>query len=1144
MTIKPLANIWSFYTFPYILEYCKEQPESALFQGLSGSSDAFLISNLYKQIDCPLIVFVENNKKAETLVEECRSLIDLDSVLFFPSRDAVPYNFKSPFGPTTEARFKVLNALLDGKKNIVITPSATLLQKIPSQRDLFKKIIHLHCNDEISLNELSDWLIDIGFHRENQISDIGMFSIRGGIVDIYPFLSDYPFRLEFWGNTIDSIRKFDIFTQKSLDQCPKITIFPLKEFNFNASQINNSLQSIRDSCGSANDSLIGYNKLEHQWKNGDLEGAEWFLHWFNQKCVSILDYISPNSILVWNDILPQQHRFTETRNNYERHKDRAPSIFSTLLSSPEHLLFTDNYLNEILHCFKTIYIETTDIDGTVPVYQLSTSDQPQLPKEINAISENLNFYLSRSYICVLVCSNLGHAERIIELIDDLSSSLQIFIGFITHGYIDKQNKIVFYSESQILHQPKSFISYRKKSKSLPISNFDALSPDDFIVHEDHGIARFLGIEHITAGEIKQDCMVLLYAGGTKIYVPIYDFFKVQKYIGKDSNPPQLSKIGSSSWEKLKEKTRESIQTMASELIELYAQRQYLDGIQFNSDTIWQKEFEDSFVYDETEDQLRAIKEIKNDMESKKPMDRLICGDVGFGKTEVAMRAAFKAVMSGYQVAILVPTTILASQHYTTFSDRMRDFPVKITVLSRFVKMYDIRKRLLEIQNGKIDIIIGTHRILSQDVSFKNLGLLIIDEEQRFGVQHKEKIQQFRYKIDVLSLTATPIPRTLQLSLIGARDLSIINTPPQNRLPIETFVTPYHDEELKTAIENELDRGGQVYYVNNRINSLEIIKDSIERLVPKAKVIIAHGQMNEELLETIMKDFIAGRYDVLLSTVIIENGLDIPNVNTIIVNRADTFGLSQLYQLRGRVGRSSEQAYSFFFTPPFKELTDISLKRLKALEQYTELGSGFQIAMRDLEIRGAGNILGTKQHGFIEAIGFELYCRILQEALDEKKGITTNLKTPEIKIEIPLEAYIPIEYINDGQNRIAIYQELSSFTDLDAIINFEQTLLDRFGPFPNTVASLLIIIKIKIIASSIQINHLIISQNSPALLYFTGNEEQIKKNIALFFSFEKYQYQLSNTIPLNLKISLLSNSILEQSIELFELLKSISIKLKI
>lgn len=1141
MTIDFFRTLWSGYSFPEINSFLQKDTNQALFSGLSGSSDAFLITDLFLKSKKPIMVFVESSKQAELLVEECQSFLDEESVVLFPSRDAVPYNLKSPFGPTVEARLNVLTQLLYGKKKIIIAPYSTLLQKIITRKDLFKRTIRLHCNEEVSIDKLCTWLTDIGFQRENQVTDIGMFSIRGSIVDIYPFLHENPIRLDFWGNTIDSIREFDVFSQKSLAQHTSVTIVPMKEFYCSSSKIDDAISSIEQygNAAKTTETTSGIEKLRHQWCIGDHEGIEWFSHWFDTESASILDYLSHDTILVWNDLLPLERRIDDALANYRRHLSRIPAVFLPLISTPEQLLFSKTDITESCSFFNLIYINTVDTPQNIPVYAVHFLRQPQLPKELKALSDNLHYHNQNNFRCILVSPNSGHGERMSELLKETCPFLEIVQGFITHGFIDQFNKIALFSESQVISKSFHPTRTKKRSTALPISGFDALVPQDYVVHEDHGIARFIGVEHITTGESKHDCMVLLYADGAKVYVPVEDFYKVQKYIGKDSDSPTLSKIGTASWDKLKNRTRESLKEMASELIELYAKRQYLEGIRYEPDNLWQKEFEDAFIFDETPDQLRAVKEIKEDMESTKPMDRLVCGDVGFGKTEVAMRTAFKAIMSGYQVAILAPTTILAAQHFATFSERMTNFPVKIAVLSRFVKNSDQKQVIEQIKEGNVDLLIGTHRILSDDIVYKNLGLLIIDEEQRFGVRHKEKLKQLRYKVDVLSLSATPIPRTLHMSLIGTRDLSIINTPPRNRLPIETHVTPYHEEQVKNAIENEIERGGQVFFVSNRIKSLNLLQDRLEQLIPKARVISAHGQMDEKQLERIMKEFIAGRYDVLLSTVIIENGLDIPNVNTIIVNRADTMGLSQLYQLRGRVGRSSEQAFAYFFTPSFKELSDISLKRLKALEQYTDLGSGFQIAMRDLEIRGAGNILGTRQHGFIAAVGFELYCRLLKDAVEEMQGKLPVVKNIDTKMDIPLSAYIPTDYISDGTSRIAIYQELSSVHSLEEICTLEKSVSDRFGPLPNSVIALVVLIKIKTVAGTYNISRISIAKTDEVIFYFDGDEQCIKETISLFIRSTQQQCNITNSLPFSLRTKLVASQPLNQCLETLQLLQSLS-----
>ncbi|MCX7725812.1 MAG: transcription-repair coupling factor [Chitinispirillaceae bacterium] len=1130
-----LATLLHSYS-PYTLEvFLRDNPLVSYFKGLAGSSDSFLISSIFRKLQRTVVIFTENSKKAEIITNECKSLIGEEEVLYYPSRDAIPYNLKSPFGPTVEGRLNVLTQLIDGKKRIIVAPVNSLLQKVPLPKELFNRTIRLHCNDEISIDCLSQWLTESGFHRENSVTDIGMFSIRGGIVDIYPFLTENPIRIEFWGNTIESIRYFDVFSQKSIEYVNSVTIVPLREFLFSNFQLDNAISKI-EKFASVNQSIAnGAEKILHQWKSGDYEGIEWFFHWFDFEVTSFLDYLPSDAIVIWDDIAPLLKRFEEVKENYMRHLNSTPPLFQPLLSLPEQLLFSYEEIEEFLSCFQRIYFDTVTSDVEVKTYSFTFGEQPYFTRDIESIVDGLKGYILNGYRCIFTVQSEGQAERLSELLGEDSLLLEFFVGYLSKGFIDHNSKIIVYTDNRGSSPQVKVRSTKKRSYVASLPTFDALLPNDYVVHEEHGIAKFLGIEKISAGDIKQDCMVLLYAEGTKIYVPVYDFHKVQKYIGKDSSPPTLSKIGTSAWEKIKKKTKEALQETAKELIELYAKRQFLEGIKFNPDTIWQKEFEDSFIYEETPDQLRAIKEVKEDMESSKPMDRLICGDVGFGKTEVAMRAAFKAVMSGYQVAVMAPTTILAAQHFATFSERMANFPIRIVMMSRFVRSSEQKENLQKIKNGEADIIIGTHRLLSDDIVFKNLGLLIIDEEQRFGVKHKEKIKSLKYKIDVLSLTATPIPRTLQLSLIGARDLSIIVTPPKNRLPVKTTVAPYHEELIKNAIENELERGGQIYFVNNLIKPLEHIRDTLERLVPKAKVVIAHGDMDEELLARVMKEFIAGRYDILLSTTIIENGLDIPNVNTIIVNRADKLGLSQLYQLRGRVGRSSEQAFAYFLTPPFNEVGDTALRRLKALEQYTELGSGFQIAMRDLEIRGAGNILGTKQHGFIEAVGFEMYCRILKEAMDEIKGVPLEPKKPETKIEIPIDAYLPNEYVPDGATRVSIYQELSSVTDYEAISEIENSLLDRFGPFPQPVVSLFLSLRIKVLASDIGIVKLTLSKKGILSMVIEGEEVKVRKIIELFLKNTRYNFKIENSIPLIIETSLYSAEILSQCNEIIEML---------
>jgi transcription-repair coupling factor (superfamily II helicase) len=1113
MTIEPFYRPWSSPFLPAVRQWLADKPRKSLINGLAGSGDALLISDLFAASSRPVFVFTESSKRAEILCDECATFLGEENVALFPSRDAVPYNLKSPFGPTVETRFRVLAEFLEGRKKIVIAPHAVLCQKIVPPKTLFNRVVRLKTGGEVPPDTLCRWLAEIGFRRENLVSDLGTFSLRGGIMDIYPFLTDNPVRIEYWDDTIDSIREFDVFSQKSLLSRNSVDIFPMREFCLSDLDCAAALQKMAADALSRGGDPLSVRRFEHQWKaTADFEGAEWFMHWFGLQSVSILDYCPPETLIVWDDLIAPPRRIDETVQNYERHLARVPESFAPFVSKPHELLHRQPTIEMRLDAYDTVFCGTVEAPRGCAILRVDFAEQPQLPHDLVSLGAALKTYHDDGFRCVVLSTNMGHAERLQELLADSCPSAEIMLGFLSRGIIIRDQRCLLLSEDQLFDRTGRPVKLKKRRSSAPISGFDALAPQDFVVHEDHGIARFLGVERVQAAGVASDCMVLLFAENARVYVPVGDFHKVQKYLGKESIAPALSRIGTSSWERLKSRTRESLKEMASELIELYAKRQFLEGIAFAADSLWQKEFEDAFVYEETPDQLRATQEVKADMEVKKPMDRLICGDVGFGKTEVAMRAVFKAVMAGYQVAILAPTTILAAQHFATLTERMQPFPVRIAPLSRFLRPREQKTVILKAAAGEVDILVGTHRILSGDVKFKNLGLLIIDEEQRFGVRHKEKLKQFRHTIDVLSLTATPIPRTLHLSLVGARDLSIIATPPRNRLPVETTVAEYHDELVKRAVENELERGGQVYFVNNRIKNLEAVKDRLAQLVPAARVVCAHGQMNEHELEHIMKEFIAGRFDVLLSTVIIENGLDIPNVNTIIINRADAMGLAQLYQLRGRVGRSSEQAYAFLLTPSFKEIREDSLRRLRALEQYTELGSGFQIAMRDLEIRGAGAILGTRQHGFLAAVGFALYCRLLEEAVRAIKGELPVEKKPEIKLEIPLDAYIPNDYISDGAARIEIYQELSSVFAIDTLAAIEKTMVDRFGPLPESVISLLLLVRIKCAAAAAGVSRVTTSDSQELSLCFEGDAVSVNKNVMSFMQASDRQFHVVTDPP--------------------------------
>lgn len=1092
MQVGHLRDVWPRRSFPGIAGWERAFPQSALVRAVPGSADAWLITDIRASTGRPVIVCVEGAKRAEVLAEECRTFLGDDDVRLYPSRDAVPYNMKSPFGPTTESRLAVLLMLLGGTAKVIIAPHAALMQRVPAPNDLFNHTVRLRAGAELPIDHLALWLQDIGFRRETRVENVGTFAVRGGLVDIYPYNSPHPLRCEFFGDTLEQIRHFSVFSQKSLGAVAGVEIAPMKELCLSASQVVEGARRMLWWGKEHGADLQALHTLEHQWCHAaDHEGLEWFAQWFEHRTATILDYLPDSAVLLWDDLQSPQVRFDETVENYRRHLERVPAPIRSAVSPPEDLLETPQALLEGMSLRPCVYVDTLGGPEVETTVAADLREQPSLAPRLELLADSLRQQHESGLEVIVVSPTVGHAERLSELLGDKAPFVRVVLGVLHEGFLDRTGSRVVYTDTQLFPRQAQAGRPRRYKGGEALASYDDLMPGDFVVHVDHGIAQFVGIERVQAGGGAQDCMVLSYAEKSRLYVPLDDFQRVQKYVGREGVAPALSKLGSGIWERTKERTRESLKQMAGELVELYAKRQFLAGIACPPDTVWQKEFEDAFLYEETQDQDKAITDVKKDMESARPMDRLVCGDVGFGKTEVAMRAAFKAVMSGYQVAILAPTTILVAQHYETMKERMASFPVRVGQLSRFLKPREQKDVVAKLREGQVDILVGTHRALSKDVSFKNLGLLIVDEEQRFGVKHKERLKQYRFEVDVLSMTATPIPRTLHMSLIGARDLSVIMTPPRDRLPIETRVSEYHDDLLKQAIDEELERGGQVYLVDNRITHLYRLLERVEHLVPRARAVVAHGQMNEEELARIMKEFVAGRFDVLIATTIIENGLDIPNVNTIVINRADLLGLSQLYQLRGRVGRSSEQAFAYLLVPSFKGVTDIALKRLRALEQFTDLGSGFQIAMRDLEIRGAGNILGEVQSGSIVAVGFETYCRLLKEAIDEIQGRQKTMDEVPAKVDAEVDAYLPTDYVPDAPTRVSLYRVLSGAKNAEEIEQMRQELVDRFGPLPPSVVNLLLIIEIKAAARPLRCERVSVGRDGSLSLFVGGSDETVR-----------------------------------------------------
>jgi len=1108
-TLPKLQNISIDVAEPFVQWYRKKQPHRCALHNVAGSGFSAQLTHFFQTAPDSHIVFCATPKIADRVYAECQSFIGQQNVLLFADRESIPFSLRSPFGPITEARLKTLDTLLNGDKKLIIAPISTLFQPVADPKDLYKRCINISLSQSVELQTLADWLTEAGFRRENAIEGIGTFAIRGDIVDIYPFVTDHPVRIEFFGEEVESIRLFDVFTNRSVSRLDSIRILPMREFTYSRKMIAKATERLSTKVTGTNDFR---DKLIQSWTiANELEGIEWFSHLFDLPQATILDYLTDQSS-IWfyqTDSLPDTH--TALTQNYTRHRERLTPEQQQCVAQTSELLYEPNELTSQCSLFKSV-LSQCDKDNVEEHFSAGFQPQGISGSNIEIIRGQLHTLLQQNYNITLVSESSGHARRLGELLGEGFEALNHCTGWIEEGFYEPQSRFALFSSRKLLGQRTQKPSRVRRSKSGEITRYDALTPGDLVVHEEHGVGKFIGIEQISIQDGKRDCMVLQYQDKARLYVPIEDFSKVQKYIGAGEASMSLAKIGSGAWQKTKKKTKKALEEMAHDIIALYAKRMHLPGIAFDTDTVWQQEFEEAFVYEPTADQIRAIEEIKKDMHKPHPMDRLVCGDVGFGKTEVAMRAAFKAASAGYQVAVLAPTTILAAQHQENFQERMNNFSVSIALLSRLQSAREQKAVLQKVADGQVDILIGTHRILSADVQFKKLGLLIIDEEQRFGVRHKDRLKQMRFQVDVLSMTATPIPRTLHMSLIGSRDLSIINTPPQNRLPVETRVTEYREDIIANAIEYEMDRGGQVFFVNNRIQTLAKYKDIIEMLVPKARVVIAHGQMSGTELDRIMHGFVAGSYDVLLSTVLIENGIDIPNVNTIIINRADTMGLSQLYQLRGRVGRSSEQAFAYLLTAPRATLHNNAKRRLHALEQYTELGSGFQIAMRDLELRGAGNILGEKQHGQIAAVGFEMYCKLLKETIDEIKFGKKSIEEPGIKIDTPLEAYIPTTYIADAQSRIEVYQYITSFTDSKQAAEYEQTLGDRFGPLPQSVTNIFILMELKRQAQRLQLSKIAIHLSAKMSLTTCVDPQKQKSVLESLLSSRSCAFSLKYETP--------------------------------
>lgn len=1030
-------------------------------KGLIGSSLSFVLNPLFRKSEMPFLLIFKDKEEAAYYLNDLEKLIGEQDVLFYPGSYRRPYQIEETDNANVLLRAEVLNRINSRKKPAVIVsyPEA-LFEKVVTRKELDKNTLKVTVGDQISIDFINEVLFEYEFRRVDFVTEPGEFSVRGGIVDVFSFSNDNPYRIEFFGNEVDSIRTFDVETQLSLDKQKKITVIPNVENKF--------LKETRES----------------------------FLEYINRKTVLIIE--NTEGLLSQLDLL------------FGKAVDAFGKLSQDIKhASPEELFLNrESFIKKALD-FTIVELASQPLLKADRLFEFHMQPQPSFNKQFDLLLENLNENHANGYKNYIFCSNESQAKRFHDIFESLDEEKQedihkhykTIVFPIYQGFVDDEQQIAYYTDHQIFERYHRFNiknGYSKK-QTITLKELNSLSVGDYVTHIDHGIGKFGGLQKIEVEGKKQEAIKLVYADNDIVYVSIHSLHKISKYNGKDGTPPKIYKLGSSAWKTLKNKTKARVKHIAFNLIQLYAKRRLEKGFQYAPDSYMQAELESSFIYEDTPDQVTATRDVKADMENERPMDRLVCGDVGFGKTEVAIRAAFKAVDNGKQVAILVPTTILAFQHYKTFKERLKDMPVTIGYVNRFRTAKQKSETLKELAEGKLDIIIGTHQLTNKNVKFKDLGLLIVDEEQKFGVNVKDKLKTIAANVDTLTLTATPIPRTLQFSLMAARDLSVITTPPPNRYPIETQVVGFNEEIIRDAISYEIQRGGQVFFINNRIENIKEVAGMIQRLVPGAKVGVGHGQMEGKKLEELMLAFMDGDFDVLVATTIIESGLDVPNANTIFINNANNFGLSDLHQMRGRVGRSNKKAFCYFITPPYSAMTEDARKRIQALEQFSELGSGFNIAMKDLEIRGAGDLLGGEQSGFINEIGFETYQKIMNEAIEELKenefkDLYEDEEKPvereyvkEIQVDTDFEILFPDEYVNNITERLNLYNELSHIKTEEELKQFEQKLIDRFGPIPKPAQALLTSIKIKWLATKMGIEKLVLKQNK-MIGYFVSDQQ--------------------------------------------------------
>lgn len=1022
---------------------------------MPGALASLTCASIYKNTSTPQFIVLNDKEEAAYFLNDLEKLITDQVVFFYPGSYRRPYEIEETNNANVLLRAEVLNRINSRKKPpIIVTYPEALFERVITRKQLNANTLKIKEGDSLGIDFLNETLFEYRFERVDFVTGPGQFSVRGGIVDVFSFSNDLPYRIEFFDDDVESIRTFDIETQLTVKKLKQMEIIPNVE--------NKEMLEVRE---------------------------------------SIFDYIPDNSVLWFKSV-------EICGTNLDALFEKAESAYVKLSSDikhaqPSELFINDQTLKDALNGYTVVELGSDAQLNPEKKINFAAKPQPSFNKNFDLLTETFQLNTDKNWKNYVLCSSQKQVERFYSIFEDIGKKIEFqpILGALHEGFEDPQRNLVCYTDHQIFERYQRFklkTGYDKQ-EAITIKELNSLQYGDYVTHIDHGVGRFGGLQKIENSGKTQEAIKLTYKDGDTLYVSIHSLHKISRFSGKEGADPKINKLGSPAWQNLKKKTKKKVKEIAFDLIQLYAKRKSASGFAFAPDSYLQHELEASFLFEDTPDQLKATQDVKADMEMLTPMDRLVCGDVGFGKTEVAVRAAFKAATDGKQVAILVPTTILAFQHFKTFTKRLKDFPVTVDYLNRFKSAGKQKETIKNLKEGKVDIVIGTHRLVSKDVEFKDLGLLIIDEEQKFGVAVKDKLKTLKVDVDTLTLTATPIPRTLQFSLMAARDLSVINTPPPNRQPIETQVVGFNEETLRDAVMYEISRGGQVFFIHNRIENIHEVAGVIQRLVPDAKIGVGHGQMDGKKLEQLMLDFMEGEFDVLVSTTIIESGLDVPNANTIVINSAQNFGLSDLHQMRGRVGRSNKKAFCKLVSPPLSSLTDEARKRLQTLEQFTDLGSGFKIAMRDLEIRGAGDILGGDQTGFINEIGFDAYQKIMAEAVKElketefkvlyKDAASDNLLAflDECQLDTDLELMIPDEYVNNIEERLRLYQELDAVKNEEELLAFEIALKDRFGPVPNSVKELLTSMRLRWIGQKLGMEKLVLKMGK-MIGYFIANQE--------------------------------------------------------